>query len=380
MLRFAPYVLKSLWRHRTRTLLTVSGSGVALFVFCVIESARGGLSALTRDRAAERTLVVFQANRFCPATSRLPEDYAHDIRKVAGVQEVVPMQVYLNNCRASLDLVVFHGLPAEKLRACRDLKLISGEWEAFLHQGDGALVGRALAARRRLAPGSKFTIGEVTVSVAGVFASSSAAEENLIYTHLAFLQRAKGRDSSGVVTQFEVRLREDAEAEPVARRIDGRFRSGPVPTDTRSSGAFQAGVVSDLAELIGWSEYLGYACLVLVLALVATTTLMAVQDRIREHAVLQALGYSGRLVFALVLSECLLLGAWGGVLGVGASLAVLAWQRPAVGTEGVVIALEPSLALAVHGGLATLAVGLLAGVAPAFRAACADIVPSLREV
>ena len=73
MLRFAPYVLKSLWRHRARTLLTVSGSAVALFVFCVVESARAGLDGLTRDARNQRTLIVFQANRFCPATSRLPE-------------------------------------------------------------------------------------------------------------------------------------------------------------------------------------------------------------------------------------------------------------------------------------------------------------------
>jgi len=33
MLKFLPYVLKTLWRHRSRTLLTVSGSAVALFVW-----------------------------------------------------------------------------------------------------------------------------------------------------------------------------------------------------------------------------------------------------------------------------------------------------------------------------------------------------------
>ena len=32
MLKFAPYILKSLWRHRTRTALTVSGAAVALVV------------------------------------------------------------------------------------------------------------------------------------------------------------------------------------------------------------------------------------------------------------------------------------------------------------------------------------------------------------
>src|SRR5438034_1558906 len=127
MWKFAPYVLKSLWRHRTRTALTVSGSAVALFVFCVIGAVQAGLAALTHDRAADRTLIVFQANRFCPSTSKLPEDYALAIAKLPGVADVVPIKVFMNNCRASLDLVVLHGMPAEKVRTARALRLIAGK-------------------------------------------------------------------------------------------------------------------------------------------------------------------------------------------------------------------------------------------------------------
>jgi len=76
MLKFAPYVMKSLWRHRTRTALTVSGSAVALFVYCFVGAVQDGLARLTQGSQAERTLIVFQANRYCPSTSRLPEDYA----------------------------------------------------------------------------------------------------------------------------------------------------------------------------------------------------------------------------------------------------------------------------------------------------------------
>src|SRR5437867_1326981 len=101
--RFLPYVLKNLWRHRVRTLLTVSGGAVALFVYCVIGSVQEGLNRATRNRQAQRSLIVFQANRFCPSTSRLPEFYADQIAKLPGVKQVVPILVFMNNCRASLD-------------------------------------------------------------------------------------------------------------------------------------------------------------------------------------------------------------------------------------------------------------------------------------
>src|SRR5207245_2103072 len=100
--KFLPYVLKNLWRHRVRTALTVSGAAVALFVFCFVGAVREGLAGLTQRRQADRSLIVFQANRFCPFTSKLPEDYARTIAGVDGVADVVPVKVFMNNCRASL--------------------------------------------------------------------------------------------------------------------------------------------------------------------------------------------------------------------------------------------------------------------------------------
>ena len=61
MLRFLPYILKSLWRHRLRTGLTVSGAAVALFVYCFVGAVQEGLARLAHDRQAERTLVVAPA-------------------------------------------------------------------------------------------------------------------------------------------------------------------------------------------------------------------------------------------------------------------------------------------------------------------------------
>jgi putative ABC transport system permease protein len=334
---------------------------------------------MTRGQQAERSLIVCQANRFCPSSSRLPEDYAATIRKLPGVREVMPTQAYMNNCRASLDLVLFHGVPAEQLQTFRDLKIIAGSREAFEQQTDAALVGQVLARRRGLAPGQKFTIGEVTVTVAGVFAAPNPAEENILYCHLAFLQRAKGRNAVGMVTQHEVQLADGANAEAVCQQIDDTFRTDRVPTDTKPKGVFQAMVTGDLVELVGWANFLGYACLGLVLGLVATTTLMAVQDRVREHAVLQAIGYSGPRVFGLVLSEGLIVSLAGGILGVGTALAVLWWTRLAVGTEGVTMALSPSLTLGLRGlGVAAI-VGLVAGAVPAWQAARAEIVRALRQ-
>lgn len=379
MHKFIPYVFKSLWRHRARTLLTVSGTAVALLVFCFIGAVQQGLLALTSGDDAGRTLIVFQENRFCPQSSRLPQDYAGDIKKLSGVTEVVPIKVFTNNCRASLDAIVFQGMEPEKLKAWRDLDLQSGDWESFTKQDDAALVGVDVATRRGLGVGDKFTIGDVTVVVRGIFQSPTAAENNLIFTQLEFLQRARGASDVGTVTQLEVHLNDAADPEAVAKQIDQAFHSGPVGTTTRTKGMFQADTLADLAELIGFVHWLGYACVGLVLSLVATTTVMAVQDRIKEHAVLQTLGLRPLRVFGLVLTESLLLSTLGGVLGVVGSMLLLSLTGMSIAAEGVTIAFEPSLALAVQGILVAVVVGVIAGIAPGWQASRTEIVSALRH-
>jgi len=378
--KFLPYVVKTLWGHRTRSLLTLSGAAVALFVFAFVGGVQEGMKRLGENKDSDRSLIVFQRYRFCPETSRLPEDYGRVIAKIPGVADYLPVKVFMNNCGATIDLIVFHGAPPQKLRSYRNLSLISGDFAAFERQRDGALVGKTVAARRGLKIGDKFTVGQVTISVVGIFSSPSPVEENRIYTQLEFLQYAPGQNSVGMVTQFEVKVADGADPAEVARAIDAAFQADRVQTDTRGKGVFEAFAVGDLGEMIGFANYLGYACVILVLTLVSTTTMMAVQDRVQEHAVLQTLGLTSHQIFGLVLTESMILSAAGGVLGVGTALATLQWSGMAVATEGITIALAASPTLAGLGLGVSLTVGILAGIMPALQAARADIVASLRGV
>ncbi|MFG0288746.1 MAG: ABC transporter permease [Rhodopirellula sp. JB044] len=373
------YVLKTLWRHRTRTLLTVSGAAVAMFVFCFVGSVQEGLNRLTTGEDADRSLIVFQENRFCPTSSRLPEDYADKIKEISGVRDVMPIQVWTNNCRASLDIIVFNGADPEQIRISRPIEIIEGSWDAFESQRDAAIVGKNVAQRRGLDAGDQFSIGEISVKVAGVFESSVPSEENLIYTSLAFLQYTRGLDAAGLVTQHEVTLAEGADPERVASEIDAKLRTGAVATKTRRKGAFQASTLSDLVDLIGFAHWLGYACVGLVLSLVATTTVMSVQDRMKEYAVLQTIGVRPVRTMRLVLAESTLLCIVGGVGGTLLALALLWGGGFAIGAEGATIAFRPSIGLALSGIWISCFVGIVAGLAPAVQAATVPIVSALRQ-
>ncbi|QDT49144.1 outer membrane-specific lipoprotein transporter subunit LolC [Symmachiella dynata] len=376
MFKFAPYLFKTLWRHRVRTLLTVSGSAVALFVFCFVLSVQQGLERLTHQDNS--VLVVFQANKFCPATSHLPQDYDRIIEEMPGVRDVLPIQVFTNNCRASLDVVVFYGTEVEKIRRLRNFELVTGSWADFEGHQDAAIVGRALATRRGISVGEKFSIGDVTVAVAGIYTSDNRAEEDYVYCHLDFLQRTHGLDLVGTVTQQEVWLDNSADPDQTAVAIDAQLKSGQIETDTRTKGAFQASSIADLVHLIDLSHYLGWACLLLMAVLLGTTTIMTVEDRIGEHAVLQTLGFTTFRVFRLVMSEAVLLSVLGGCLGTALATVFLFESGLSLGAEAVSIAIVPTWNMALYAAVTSFVIGIIAGIAPATHAARADIVTSLR--
>jgi putative ABC transport system permease protein len=139
---------KSVFRNRTRSILTIIGVGTGMFLFTTIETMQESLKSATQITANDTSLVVYRENRFCPSTSRLPEYYKEDIEKINGVESVIPVQIVVNNCGTSLDVVVFRGIPSGKINAIsKEIEFIEGSVSDWLQREDAALVGANLASR-----------------------------------------------------------------------------------------------------------------------------------------------------------------------------------------------------------------------------------------
>jgi putative ABC transport system permease protein len=376
-------LLKLAWiqliRHRVRSLLTILGVASGMFLFTAVETLQRSLAKATEASAADTMLVVYRQNRFCPSASRLPEHYADEIRRIDGVREVVPVQIVVNNCGASLDVVTFRGVPDHLLRKfAPEIKIIDGSEEAWLSRDDGALLGQGFARRRGLSPGDRFEAAGVTVTVSGILQSPFVQDNNVAYVKLPFLQQAS-RAGLGVVTQFNVRVNDSSQLAPVAKAIDERFRTGQEPTDTRAEKAFFAETASELIELIGFTRWLGVGAVLAVGGLVANALLLVVRGRVKENAVLRTLGFPGRAIGLLVLSEGGMLGLAGGVVGVGLAAAFLRWQSFTMGNEGQTLAIQPDANVIVVGISAALLLGVFASLWPAFQAMTQPIVKNLRS-
>ena len=370
--------MKQLTRHRIRSLLTVFGVAMGMFLFATVETMQRSLREATEISSEDTTLVVYRENRFCPSTSRLPEHYESTIRKIRGVKEVIPIQIVVNNCGASLDVIAFRGVPPDNLqRYAPQLKVTSGSVEDWKRRSDSALLGRHFASRRGLAVGDRFDAAGVTVNVAGIIESEEPQDNNVAYVHLDFLQQAS-RAGLGVVTQFNVRAESADLLDQIANEIDATFATDQQPTATRPEKAFFAQTASELIELVGFTRWLGIGAVAAVLGLVANAVLLVVRSRVKENAVLQTLGYPQRTIGVLVSIEGILLGSVGGVVGVTAAYLFLKSQSITIGNEGLTMSIVPDIIIVVRGLIVAFALGLLASLYPAWQAARKPIVHSLR--
>ena len=381
LIRCIPYVLKQVTRHRVRSLLTVMGIAIAMFLFTAVQAMNRGVTEATTATANDTTLVVYREDRYCPATSQLPQDYQRRIEGIEGVVSVTPMKVVVSNCRTSLDVVTFRGVPKEEfLKGMgKRLELIDGSAEDWLARTDAALLGETLAARRNLKPGMRFDAAGITATVAGIVRSPDPQDQNVAYTALEFVQLA-GRDQLGIVTQFNVKVEESSLLEPVSKEIDELFSTAQEPTATFGEKAFIGRLADDIIELVGFARWLGLGCLAAVLALVANSIILGVQSRISEHAVLQTLGFKSGHVAALIVTEGVLLAVIGGMLGAAGALAVARFGKFALSVEGTSIPITANSGLLLTGIVVCIIIGVLAGLVPAWQASRRSIVECFRSV
>ncbi len=379
LLQLIPLAVKQCYRHRVRTLLTVIGIGAGMFLFSLVESMQTAVAAATEIGASDVTLVVYRENRYCPSTSRLPIYYEDEIKRIPGVHEVIPIQITVNNCGASLDIITFRGVPPRQLaRYAPEIQIIEGTREDWERADDGALIGENFARRRGLSPGDAFEAAGVRVRVSGVLSSPNMQDNNVAYVHLPFLQQASRR-GLGEVTQFNVRVEDSSQLEEVAAAIDARFKTAEEPTHTQPEKAFFAEAARELLELTRFTRWIGLGAVVAVLGLVANTVLLIVRTRVRENAVLQTLGYPDRAIGWLVTCEGVLLGFAGGLLGAGIAMAFLGLANITFGNEGQIMAVSASSLIFARGLLLSLALGGLASLYPAWIAIRRPIVESLRS-
>ena len=376
-----PLIIKQATRNRVRSLLTISGIAIAMFLFTSIQAMQTGVNEATTASADDTKLVVYRKDRFCPATSQLPQDYQSRIERIAGVTSALPIKVVVTNCGTSLDVVTFRGVPKESFLEDREgkLQVISGSVQEWMSRSDATLVGETLAKRRGLQVGKTFDAAGIRAYVAGIIRSEELQDGNTAFASLDFIQLA-GRNQLGIVTQFDVTVSDSSQLEPVAEAIDEMFRTAQEPTMTATENTFIAQIASDMIELVGFARWLGIGCLIAVMALIGNAIVLSVQSRIAEHAILQTLGFRNWQIALLIVGEGALIATIGAVVGGAAAIAATKMTSFSLSVEGQSIPILAGPELLLTGLLVCASLGVVAGIIPAIQASRREITACFRAV
>ncbi|MBT5136900.1 MAG: ABC transporter permease [Phycisphaerae bacterium] len=383
IVRVIPTVLKQIKRSPIRSTLTLGGIAIAMFLFVVVESMRTGVKEATEMTAGETTLVVYRENRYCPFTSRLPQYYEDRIEQLSGVASVVPIQTLVSNCGASLDVVTFRGVPRDSIQhaLAKDGVIVEGSVANWKKRGDGAIVGSALAKRRGIKVGERFSAAGIEIFVAGIQETEQAQDKNVAIVQLPFLQETSRKGGTGtIVTQFNVQVEDSNQLESVASSIDEAFAHDEHPTSTFPEKAFVGRAARDIVHLAEVAGMLAWGALAAVFALVANAVVLAMRDRVRDHAVLQTLGYTGWLIGWMVILEGATIAIIGGILGGVAAFLTVQFGQFTMTMEGVNIEMSTGPAAAIMGVALALGLGMFAALLPALRLARTDIATCFRAV
>jgi putative ABC transport system permease protein len=218
--------------------------------------------------------------------------------------------------------------------------LTSGkEFAASQADSDVAVVDSTYATVKGLHVGSTLTITGERFKVIGLVTQAQAASPPDIYVPLARAQALYVAANPGfhlagnLINTIYVSTTSGASVASVQNEIQKALPSATVSSQADLASEITGSLKSTakLAHELG--RWLAVVVLLAAFAVAILLTLAAVGRRVRELGTLKALGWRSRRIIAQVLGESLVVGAVGGVLGIGLGYAA----------AGVITAIAPSV-------------------------------------
>jgi putative ABC transport system permease protein len=314
----------------------------------------------------------------------MPEAYEQKIQQVGGVVATSPANwfggVYKED-KPFYTFAQFYVDPKTIFDVHPEIQISPQEKAAFQQERTAAIAGKKLFDKYGWKLGDVIEIKtpyfdlNARLTLRGIY---TGPEEGVLYFHRAYVEEALGRP--GLVGTFRVRLDSPDSAPRVMEEIDRMFFNSTAPTKTETEAAFAASFISMLGNVKGLITGVGLVVVFTITLIGANTMAMSARERFTEIAVMKALGFRPGVVWALILSESVLIALLGGVVGVVGAMVIYKFigvgDMMALFLQNFKISAE-TIALGL--GLSAL-IGLVSGGIPAWNAARIKIVDGLRRV
>lgn len=401
---------RGILRNVRRTVITMITIGVSVFVILVIQGFLNGLQQglidnITKSRTGD--IQIHQVN-YLETADALPlnlsiKDSNKIYRVILQEKEVKDFSKRINfagmvsNGELSSMAIIMGVDPKNELKVCPKLKsnIIEG---AFLRDTGGsvaeAVVASQLAAALKIKKGDVLTLlantkfgamNALDIQIVGFLTDRLPLGNNkLIIIPIKKAQKLLQMDNE--CTEIALSVRSVDSAGAVARQLQNKLdRSNKLEI---SSWDVLAKVFKDIMNIqtaVFWA--IKFVLLIIVVSSIINTMLMSVFERIREIGTMMAIGMIRMKILVLFILETLVLGVFGGIIGVIASTLVITYFNlhgftytapgtsfpltifPFVGMPDILIAFYFSIVASV-----------LSSIYPAFKASSLTPTEALRSI
>jgi putative ABC transport system permease protein len=380
-MKYRHLIFSNLFRKKIRTTLTVGSFAVALFLFGLLAVVRGAFNQGLEVAGADRLVIVNRVSIIQP----LPIAYKERLLQIGGVKAVTHANWFGGVYQDERNFFPQFAIDTETYRAMfPEFAMPEDQWKAFVADREGAIVGDDLVKRFHWKVGDRVPIkgtifpGTWEFNIRGIYHGTRQADDTTqFWFHYKLLEERQNQYWRGLVGWYTVRIDNPDHAVPVAKAIDESFANSPWETKTDTEKAFAASFVKQAGNIQFLMLSIGGVVFFTLLLVTGNTMAIAVRDRVRELAILKAVGYSDRFVLALVLGESLILALVGGGVGILLAKLLTLGGDP---TRGLLPFFYLPTSAAIAGIGLALAVGVLGGILPAFSAMRLRVVDALRRV
>jgi putative ABC transport system permease protein len=379
-MKFSKLILKNILRNKRRTLLTISSLVVSLFLMITLATI---LTELNSGSEKSNPLRLVARHKVSLAFT-LPVAHRERIAAVPGVKNVMTFSWFGGIYKDEKNFFANFAVDADRLREIMsELQMPDAQWQAFINDKQGAIVGAKLVKLYGFTPGQRVTLKSpiynqtVEFIIRGV---CTGGDEKTMFFHHDYLNDLLPDTlwAKNQVSTLSILAKSPEDVPKISETVDSLFINTDAPTKTETESEFAA----SFQAMYGGVKQFMYAIIAAItfslLLVMGNTMAMTVRERTKEVGTLKALGFQRGTIAMLFVSEALLVALVGGLIGAGGP-GLLYRSIDFSLIIPIVQAFVPTMTTLVGALLISIVVGLSSVVYSAYRISGMTIAEALRS-
>jgi putative ABC transport system permease protein len=321
-MKFTRLILKNVLRNKRRTLLTVSSLAVSLFLIVTLATV---LTELSRGSANANPLRLVTRHGVS-LMFNLPGSYRQRIANVPGVKLALPYNWYGGIYKDERNFFANFAVDEKLLREYTpESKMGDAEWDAFVRDRQGAIVGEKLSQLYGFRPGQRITLkspiyqNELEFIIRGVY---RGGDEKTLFFHYDYFNESLPVWAKDRIGTVGILAKSVEDVPRISQEVDAMFLNTDAPTKTETEREFAISFEAMLGGVKQFMYGIMGAIAFSLLLITANSMAMTVRERTKEVGTLKALGFQRNTIAFLFVGESLAVATLGGLIGIGASLAI----------------------------------------------------------